>query len=140
MPVELLDPWISLNERKKKRAGRLPLYLRQHGTTDEEQKIEAFFISKEGVPDPDDIWQQKLLGQEQRQPAEGKELGFDVLFLLSDTHQAKNEYMLLAQSLQDVHPLFLSPSPPSYSSRLPTPISTAAKPLPPLKALMFKLY
>lgn len=97
---------------EKKRAGRLPLYLRQHGTTDEEQKIEAFFISKEGVPDPDDIWQQKLLGQEQRQPAEGKELGFDVLFLLSDMHQAKNEYMLLAHSLQEVHPLFLSPSPP----------------------------
>jgi len=80
----------------KKSAGRLPLYLRQHGTTDEQKKVKALIISKEGVPDPDDVWQQELLGQEQRQPAEGKELGFDVLLLLSDMHQAKNEYVLSA--------------------------------------------
>lgn len=76
------------------------MYLRQHGTTDEQEEIKALVISKEGVPDTDDIWQQELLGQEQRQPAEGKELGFDVLFLLSDRHQANNEYVLLASSLQ----------------------------------------
>lgn len=76
------------------------MYLHQHGTTDEQKKIKALIISKEGVPDTDDVWQQELLGQEQRQPAEGKELGFDVLFLLLDMHQAKNEYVLSASSLQ----------------------------------------
>lgn len=76
------------------------MYLRQHGTTDEQEEIEALVVSKEGVPDADDIWQQELLGQEQRQPAEGKELGFDVLFLLSDRHQANSEYVLPASSLQ----------------------------------------
>lgn len=86
-----LDLWVSLKERKKRAQWPLP-YLRQHGTTHEEQKIEALIVSKEGVPDTDDIWQQELLGQEQRQPAKGKELGFDVLLLLSDMHQTKNEY------------------------------------------------
>lgn len=75
------------------------MYLRQHSTTDKQKKIKALIISKEGVPDPDDIWQQELLGQEQCQPAEGKELGLDVLFLLSDMHQAKNEYVLSDNSL-----------------------------------------
>lgn len=76
------------------------MYLRQHGTTDEQKKIKALVVSKEGVPDANDVWQQELLGQEQCQPAEGKELGFDVLFLLSDMHQAKNEYVLPASPLQ----------------------------------------
>lgn len=88
------------------------MYLRQHGTTDEQKKIKALVISKEGIPDPDDVWQQELLGQEQCQPAKGKELGLDVLFLLSDMHQAKNEYVLLDNSLQEMHPMFPSPSPP----------------------------
>lgn len=88
------------------------MYLRQHGTTDEQKKIKALIISKEGVPDADDVWQQELLGQQQRQPAEGKELGFDVLFLLSDIHQVKNEYVLLANSLQEMRPVFPSTPPP----------------------------
>lgn len=116
------------------------VYLRQHGTADEQQEIEALVVSKEGVPDADDIWQQELLGQEQRQPAEGKELGFDVLFLLSDRHQANNEYVLLVSSLQARdHPMFPSPSPPQRCSKLPAHPAAAGKPLHPLETLPFNL-
>jgi len=90
-----LGLWVSLEEGKERAQWPFP-YLRQHGTTHQQQEIEAFIVSKEGVPDPDDIWQQELLGQEQCQPAEGEELGFDVLLLLSDTRQTKNECVLPA--------------------------------------------
>lgn len=54
----------------------------EHGAADEEEEVKAVVISEEGVPDPDDVRQQELLGQQQRQPAEGKELRLDVLLLL----------------------------------------------------------
>lgn len=54
----------------------------EHGAADEEEEVKAAVISEEGVPDTDDIRQQELLGQQQRQPAEGKELRLDVLLLL----------------------------------------------------------
>lgn len=54
----------------------------EHGAADEEEEVKAVVISKEGVPDPDDVRQQEFLGQQQRQPAEGKELRLDVLLLL----------------------------------------------------------
>lgn len=54
----------------------------EHGTAHEEEEVKAAVISKEGVPDTNDIRQQELLGQQQCQPAEGKELGLDVLLLL----------------------------------------------------------
>lgn len=132
MPTE--DSWLH------GRGGRLCVYLRQHGTTDEQEEIEALVVSKEGVPDPDDIGQQELLGQEQRQPTEGKELGFDVLFLLSDRHQANNEYVLLARPYrQEMHPMFPSPSPPQHCSKLPARPAAAGKPLHPLETPSFNL-
>lgn len=54
----------------------------EHGTADEEEEVKAAVISKEGVPDTNDVRQQELLGQQQCQPAEGEELGLDVLLLL----------------------------------------------------------
>lgn len=54
----------------------------EHGAADEEEEVKTAVISKEGVPDTDDVRQQELLGQQQSQPAEGEELGLDVLLLL----------------------------------------------------------
>lgn len=54
----------------------------EHGAADQEEEVEAVVVSEEGIPDPDDVGQQELLGQQQCQPAEGEELGLDVLLLL----------------------------------------------------------
>ena len=54
----------------------------EHGAADQEEEVKAVAVGEEGVPDPDDVRQQELLGQQQGQPAEGKELGLDVLLLL----------------------------------------------------------
>lgn len=55
----------------------------QHGAAHQDQEVETVLVRKQGVPDPDDVWQEKLLRQQQGQPAEGEILRFDVLFFLS---------------------------------------------------------
>lgn len=54
----------------------------EHGAADEDEEVEAVLVGEQRVPDADDVGQQKLLGEQQRQPAEGKVLGLDVLLLL----------------------------------------------------------
>lgn len=45
--------------------------------------METLLVRKQGVPDPDDVWQEELLRQQQGEPAEGEILRFDVLLFLS---------------------------------------------------------
>lgn len=54
----------------------------EHGAADQEEEVETVVVSEEGIPDTDDVGQQELLGQQQCQPAEGEELGLNVLLLL----------------------------------------------------------
>ena len=54
----------------------------EHGAADQEEEVKAVAVGEEGVPDPDDVRQHELLGQQQGQPAEGKELRLDILLLL----------------------------------------------------------
>lgn len=65
-----------------------PGHSHEHGAADQEEEVKAAVISEEGVPDADDVRQQELLGQQQRQPAEGEELGLDVLLLLGRQRRA----------------------------------------------------
>lgn len=46
------------------RMGRAWPYSHEHCTADQKEEIKAVAISKERVPDPDDIRQQELLGQQ----------------------------------------------------------------------------
>ncbi len=59
---------------------------REHGAAHGDEELEAVLIREERVPDPDDIWKQKLLREQQRQPAEGEVLRLDVLLLLRHRH------------------------------------------------------
>lgn len=54
----------------------------EHGTADQDQEVEPVLVREQGVPDPDDVRQEELLGQQQGQPAEGEVLRLDVLLLL----------------------------------------------------------
>lgn len=56
--------------------------LHEHGTADQDEEVEAVLVWKQGVPNADDVWQKKLLRQQQRQPAKSEILWFDVLLLL----------------------------------------------------------
>lgn len=79
----------------------------EHSTADQEEEIETIAISKEGVPDTDDIGQQELLGQQQCQPSEGKELRLDTLLLLGDRGVVSGSARQLFK--QDPHSLGASP-------------------------------
>lgn len=55
----------------------------QHGAAHQDQEVETLLVRKQGVPDPDDVWQEELLRQQQGEPSEGEILRFDVLLFLS---------------------------------------------------------
>lgn len=55
----------------------------QHGAAHQDQEVETLLVRKQGVPYPDDVWQEELLRQQQGEPAEGEILRFDVLLFLS---------------------------------------------------------
>lgn len=59
--------------------------LREHGAAHGDEELEALLIREERIPDPDDVWKQELLREQQRQPAEGEVLRLDVLLLLGHT-------------------------------------------------------